>query len=332
MERISIFNYEAFYLDFLEGNLNEEDTALLMSFLEANPDLKMDDETLPVLATQEVPLDVESKKELKQPSMGEKVTADNVDYFMIAAAENLLNKEKQKELEAFVANNKSLEKERMLYGAVYFEPDLSVGYAEKADLKQKVVVIWQYVSIAAAASVIAFFLVWSSMSNDSVTRDLGTFTAKGQQGYPQNNKTIFKLSADELENNEIQLADHGLNDGGSSNNLANTLDNGTIQRLEKEQINRLERRPVGSVLTADNREVEPITNRVYPSTKVDNIKIQQNDVAYFSAMENPIEPITKLVGEKTNTEVDFRRTDKNKEGKRGFFVKIGKFEFSRKRH
>ena len=46
MERISIFNYEAFYLDFLEGNLNEADTLMLTDFLEANPGLKveMDDE------------------------------------------------------------------------------------------------------------------------------------------------------------------------------------------------------------------------------------------------------------------------------------------------
>ena len=43
MERISIFNYEAFYLDYLEGRLNQEDSALLLLFLESHPELIVED-------------------------------------------------------------------------------------------------------------------------------------------------------------------------------------------------------------------------------------------------------------------------------------------------
>ena len=49
MEKISIFNYEAYYLDLLEGNLSEEDTALLLDFLEQHPHLKLDHEFMPEL-------------------------------------------------------------------------------------------------------------------------------------------------------------------------------------------------------------------------------------------------------------------------------------------
>jgi len=41
MEHISIFNYEAFYLDFLEGTLSEEDTALFLKFMEEHPELRL---------------------------------------------------------------------------------------------------------------------------------------------------------------------------------------------------------------------------------------------------------------------------------------------------
>ena len=42
MEQLNIHNYEAFYLDFLEGNLNEEETSQLFCFLDENPSLKIE--------------------------------------------------------------------------------------------------------------------------------------------------------------------------------------------------------------------------------------------------------------------------------------------------
>ena len=51
-------------------------------------------------------------------------------------------------------------------------------------------------------------------------------------------------------------------------------------------------------------------------------------------MENPIEPITNFLSDKTKREIDFKKTKKNgnpKNGK-GFFIKIGNFEISRKKH
>ena len=96
MERISIFNYEAFYLDFLEGNLNEEDTALLMAFLEANPDLKMEDDSLPTFEAEEFELDDALKNDLKQPLIDEAITNNNVEYFMISDAEGIWMKRNQR--------------------------------------------------------------------------------------------------------------------------------------------------------------------------------------------------------------------------------------------
>ena len=91
MERISIFNYEAFYLDFLEGNLNEADTLVLMNFLEENPELKVDmDDSIPVFSEENVLLDDFSKLLLKTEDTETVITGENVDYFIIAQAEGLL--------------------------------------------------------------------------------------------------------------------------------------------------------------------------------------------------------------------------------------------------
>ena len=36
-------NYESFYLDFLEGNLNQEDTNAMLAFLDEHPMFKLED-------------------------------------------------------------------------------------------------------------------------------------------------------------------------------------------------------------------------------------------------------------------------------------------------
>ena len=77
----------------------------------------------------------------------------------------------------------------------------------------------------------------------------------------------------------------------------------------------------------DDKEISPIstiyTNPVEASSA-------NQDVAYteVNGMQNPIEPITKFISEKTNTEIDFRQPKSKK--KKGFLVKIGKFELERK--
>ena len=56
IKKINIFNYEAYYLDYLEGNISEEDAAVLLDFLDKHPELKMEDEELPVFKEVEVSL------------------------------------------------------------------------------------------------------------------------------------------------------------------------------------------------------------------------------------------------------------------------------------
>jgi hypothetical protein len=42
-------NYESYYLDFLEGNLNENETTLLLVFLDKNPSLKLEDSAFSII-------------------------------------------------------------------------------------------------------------------------------------------------------------------------------------------------------------------------------------------------------------------------------------------
>ncbi len=101
-----------------------------------------------------------------------------------------------------------------------------------------------------------------------------------------------------------------------------------------------------------NREVQDITDKlainrpsilgsrfsqdslrpVSPSLKIPE---KEHNQLYAKAsqddMYNPIEPITRAISDKTKMPVDFRKTKPNS-AKKGFHLKIGKFEVSRNRH
>jgi hypothetical protein len=332
MERISIFNYEAFYLDFLEGNLNEADTALFLDFLEANPDLKMDDESIPAFSSHDMILDAKSKQDLKHPSDEVAITELNAEYFIISEAEGLLSEEKTEELSGVVGENANLVRDKEIYSAVYFEPDMSVSFDNKEGLKRKkTVILWPYVTAAAAASVIAFFMVWASFNNSDVKPNDSGFAKRTEKQNTEKSvdqPKIEKGLTDPTVNPQVAIKENSLKNDGTKDkqDLKNTPQN----RVKNNTVNRMEKRTAGHLMTSfNNQKPQPITAKVYP------IEVQEtpvdNSMAY-SDMVNPIEPITNFVGKKTNTEVDFRRAKKSEGKPSGFFLKIGKFELSRKKH
>ena len=158
MEKISIFNYEAYYLDYLEGNLSKEDTAMFLAFLEEYPECKMDGDEMPVLSDEDAP-SYKFKNNLKQVDSDDAITLANVDHFLIEATEGIITEEKKKELASFIQVN-DLSYDEKLAGAVYYTPDKATVYKDKAGLKQKeALVLWPYISTVAAACIIILMLL-----------------------------------------------------------------------------------------------------------------------------------------------------------------------------
>jgi hypothetical protein len=217
MKRISIFNYEAFYLDFLEGNLSEEDAALLLAFLDENPQLKVEEEELPILGFENASLDAKFKENLKQLVFNETIiTLDNSDQFLIAETENLLSSEKKAELGRFVSKHPELAQTQKLYASTHLIADKSIVFAYKESLKQSnKIVLWPFISLAVAASVAILFFLWNSTTN-GIT-DNGTSIS--------NHKEIKKVPYQKnehnsnLPNNKIQKTE--------TNSLAPIFENTT---------------------------------------------------------------------------------------------------------
>ena len=338
MERISIFNYEAFYLDFLEGNLNEEDTALLMAFLEANPDLDVMSDELPTFVHDDIRLDEATKLELKHDLSDVKITADNCEHFFIAETEGQLSNEKVAELDAFTSEHGEFINDRNRYAAVIMQPDLSIVYPEKGQLKRRAaVVLWPYYSGVAAAVVIAFFMIWSAFQRTSIS------TPSNEQRFANENKSGTPSEQKDNFENSIETPQHA--DVGDNQSIKTSVDEDETSLDKKEntsrvndrnnrdfKVNEMENRPIGPIASIDSKELEPVSPHIVTPKKVENTNEPILAQSYYTGMYNPIEPLTKFVGKKTNTEVDFKTTQKSEDKKRGFFLKIGNFEIDRKKN
>ncbi|MGB0431303.1 MAG: hypothetical protein ACPGLV_12580, partial [Bacteroidia bacterium] len=148
---INLHNYEACFLDYTEGNLNEQQVADLLLFLENHPALKTEFEQdfSDVTLTPQT-LKFNNKNQLKKPEL---INAQNVDDFMIAQNEGLLNDKSSNELNAFVTAN-NLEKEQKLYSLVYLAKSNIHRFPNKRKLKKGGFVMPLFARYAAAAAIL----------------------------------------------------------------------------------------------------------------------------------------------------------------------------------
>lgn len=336
MERISIFNYEAFYLDFLEGNLNEEDTLLLKNFLALNPDLDFDiDEVLPEFNEDDIVLDDFSKLMLKSDFEAVEIDEKNISYFVVAETEGLLSENKLTELNGFIGDNSALQQERKLANAIVFKADMNIVYDDKEALKQKrrIVVLWPYASAIAAASIV-FFFYWILTSPSEIESNPIKQNAENQMKENQLQKgqpaVIEKNNAIPIANNTIELPKEKLNSRENQN--PDLTERTPKNELTASNIDRMKRRAVVPITYANEQELAPIQkHKKEQSSHIPNNDESLLTPSYYVGMHNPIEPLTKFVTKKTNTEVDFKTTKKAENERRGFYLKIGKFEISRNR-
>jgi hypothetical protein len=130
-------NFEAYLLDYLEGNLDPLLTADLMAFLTENPEYES---YIPEYDTR---IALNGNHEYHQKSRLKKDFADvpeitlvNFDEFCIASCEGLLDDAGRKRLSDFVEAHPEKRQEFDLFASIKLQPDTSVMFADKARLKK----------------------------------------------------------------------------------------------------------------------------------------------------------------------------------------------------
>ncbi|MBP7809501.1 MAG: hypothetical protein KA163_09425 [Bacteroidia bacterium] len=153
--KINIENYEAFLLDYMEGNLSTEDFVSLQMFAAQHPHLNIDLNDLELVELETEKIHFNQKENLKKPLVSEEQ--------FVAYIENELSTKEKQNLEAICISNDALAKELRLYKSTIVSADANIVFEKKNSLKkQETKVLWLFSRevLAAAASLILIAGLW----------------------------------------------------------------------------------------------------------------------------------------------------------------------------
>ncbi|CAG5076933.1 hypothetical protein [Parvicella tangerina] len=160
MSRINLNNYEAFWLDYVEGSLSSEDAAEFLLFAAQYPELAIDLEDELVYLNQDSAstLNNSEKEALKEIAELEVLIVQEMDNELSSTSR--LNQLKNKYPEQYIELTKAFQNTRLVS---------TVTYASKSDLKQPTVIsmYWRVAVAAALIGVIATFFPWGSFTHSN---------------------------------------------------------------------------------------------------------------------------------------------------------------------
>lgn len=183
MVEIHFDNYEVFILDFIEGRLNQQQSAALMAFLKTNPRLIEEmDEVEKFILRPDNENEFRGKEKLKsiaiKPFSG--IEFNNYEIIMAAAVENHLLPDQKKQLDDFLTSNPLLSDELIRMQKCVLRPDNSIVFENKTLLKQQLTLrtpAWRQKAgiLAVAASIVLlaglYLLLRPTQTIDQQTTD-----------------------------------------------------------------------------------------------------------------------------------------------------------------
>ncbi len=188
---ISRQNYEQYFVDYLDGKLNEKQVGILMSFLEFNPDLKEEfaDIEKMCLAPDETKFSGKAKLLKSESDFLEETILKDFDMYCISSMERDIADEDEEILQGIVGDDPDKEHTYILYQSTRLLPDESIIYPGKARLKKRFIPLPYRIILPAAAAVAALIIL------------LQVFTTKGPEVY--NATQTFQSPETPNDNQEI---------------------------------------------------------------------------------------------------------------------------------
>ncbi len=201
-------NYEAYLLDYFEGNLQPEQVAELMVFMQAHPEMGIELDDFQMFTIQKdaniVFPDKESlkKNEIRPYAF---LTAENYEAAFVASIDGELSASGEEDLKIFIGLNPHLEKEYRLFGLTVLQPDAGIVFEDKQSLKRGAMGVlrpaaagWRYTSLAAAAGIALLIGLYSNFAGIKFVPEGGnrslspneTFAANDMQGSHARNSAI----------------------------------------------------------------------------------------------------------------------------------------------
>lgn len=156
---INRHNYEIWFLDHAEGNLNPEDEKLLFWFLDQNADLKAEFESFEFIKLTKYDHEYTQKNKLKKDDIFNTEFTD-IEKLAIDKIEHHISVENNVRLLELIEDNEENEKEFKTLELTKLIPDTKIKFRNKKALKKKgnvfLSIVWSPYSIAAVLIIILF--------------------------------------------------------------------------------------------------------------------------------------------------------------------------------
>lgn len=318
-------NYELFYMDYLEGDLDSTLVQELEGFLEKNPDLTVEEGFLE-------PLEMETlvypkKSDLKFESIPEFNKMSDEER-IIAYHEGILSLDQRKTVEQDIENSKALRVSFNAYAKVYLIKNNTI-YTNKSKLKKKnTLILWPLITAAAASFALLFFLNTEIAGPEKnyagliETEELGSENSTEEEILAETPKVSVDLSASDNEHNTIK-SKKALPVSKARVKVTPTT------TLKEEKIEHLDLRKISLDLKPENLHLQnSATYRVERS----NPTQMTVPVAKSVTMENVLPPVVNYaVAEVTDSKVQIKKESHKKlnEGAK-YFIKLGPIEITKK--
>ncbi|WP_303925729.1 hypothetical protein [Draconibacterium sediminis] len=170
MKEINRTNYEAYFIDYLEGNLDEGMIDSFIAFLKANPDLKQELELYEPISLKPEKVAFNKKTELYKSNFDNNEAFDNA---AIALLEGDLSKSEKQDFETYLASNPEKEKQAAAFQKAILTADESIVFANKKKLYKKApgktILLW---TSRVAAVLILGLVIFNLINRNSTVEEI----------------------------------------------------------------------------------------------------------------------------------------------------------------
>ena len=299
--QINSKNYEAYFLDLIEGRLDSQSIAELKTFLSLYPELNKDLEHFEQITIANESLVCPDKESLKKFQFDTaQITKKNFNDFCIAYYEHQLSDEKTKELFDYLIINPDFNKDFYCFEKIYIKPEVDILFFEKKLLYKKEAqkpimqsIGIQWLSIAAGIAIlVTVYLKFMYQKNNQSNTQLTSAVTSNQFIIPKsivNSKSIKpKFLKEENTSYYINLNNNIL----KRTNLIDTLSNSELNSInistrETSQIAFIQSRELNTIEINSEITLQNDLNKLI--NNIDN----QNKTKYYSKT-NAFERLTKI--------------------------------------
>jgi hypothetical protein len=349
MKKINRHNYEVFFIDFFDNELNEQDTQALFEFLALHSELKNEFDAFEHFS---LPIDHEIKLDNK-PQLKKHLDETNIEHYIIADLEGELNEDDQQEYTNFISENALYAPTIQRYKRTVL-PKESVIFPNKKELKQRsrILVFLPY-AVTIAATLILFITLntnnktqeyqFQALQDTVSIRALDTDTLIKKTDQKLQNTPKIKLQAQTNNNsNKNKIKTVFKNESFS---IPETTDT-TSENIKKESKPKIKNitpvlqqpvlEQVDNTLLAENNAA-PINKKTLPKENIPTLKQSiHNKIksSLFKDEANKDQLIDKdylitTASEKINDSKNILFEQEEEKSRKKTRLKIGKFEFYR---